>query len=347
MRSLPGLDVRSAARGWPLSLHAPGAYDSCQSRALVAPRMNALEPWMAPTDWFVYGHLHLILAVPTVAVLVASPPLQSSTPIYRQAAFSFVGFIVFIGVLQSFAWDSYGASNGFWEFNPTKCSLRDDFPLPVEEVLWLFHHVLKTSLYQLKAFELTTADTTQVEPTARLSNTVVTTLVAVFAFGIWALGSQPDDSLRCIGLVAAAFTPIWLLIWQLGSQFVLRHADRLAWGWIAPGLTTVLIDCLGQQQGVWRFPPAYLSGIGWDYLKLDIVLVYMVSTFAVAGTGAVVLAATEELTARRVALGLEPPDSLLEVWQYIRSRRLALGSEGAALDYANPAQLVIDNTRYE
>ena len=45
-------------------------------------------------------------------------------------------------------------------------------------------------------------------------------------------------------------------------------------------MTTVLIDCLGQQQGVWRFPAQYLSGISEGYLKLDIVLVYMVSTLA-------------------------------------------------------------------
>ena len=53
--------------------------------------------------------------------------------------------------------------------------------------------------------------------------------------------------------------------------------------WPCTEVTTVAIDCLGQQQGVWRFPAEFLSGIGWGYLKLDIVLVYMVSTFAVPG----------------------------------------------------------------
>ena len=104
-------------------------------------------------------------------------------------------------------------------------------------------------------------------------------------------------------------------------------------------MTTVLIDCLGQQQGVWRFPAAYLSGIGWDYLKLDIVLVYMVSTFAVAGTGAVVFAATEELAARRAALGLGPPDSLGDVWNYLRAGRLEVDSEGEALDYRSASDV--------
>ena len=126
---------------------------------------------------------------------------------------------------------------------------------------------------------------------------------------MWALAFSPDDTVKCIGLVCAFFAPVWLLIWkvcarwdaqththrrtrtdahaqtrtspppprplQLGSQFVLRHADRITWGWFVPGVTTVLIDCLGQQQGVWRFPDAFLSGIAAGYLKLDIVLVYM------------------------------------------------------------------------
>jgi len=118
---------------------------------------------------------------------------------------------------------------------------------------------------------------------------------------------------------------------------VLRHADRITWGWFAPGVTTVLIDCLGQQQGVWRFPPAFLSGIGSGYLKLDIFLVYMVSTFAVTGTGAVILAAAEELLARRSALGEPPPESLLEVASYIwsscRASSLSVGGEAEALSY--------------
>ena len=59
-------------------------------------------------------------------------------------------------------------------------------------------------------------------------------------------------------------------------------------------------------QGVWRFPADFLSGIGVGYLKLDILLVYMVSTFAVTASGAVVLAATEELLARRAALRAVP-----------------------------------------
>lgn len=113
---------------------------------------------------------------------------------------------------------------------------------------------------------------------------------------------------------------------------MLRHADRITWGWFAPGITTVLIDCLGQQQGVWRFPDAYLSGIAAGYLKLDIVLVYMVSTFAVTGTGAVILAATEELLERREALGMAPPGPL-EVAQYIFSGGLEVADEGAKFGY--------------
>ena len=44
-------------------------------------------------------------------------------------------------------------------------------------------------------------------------------------------------------------------------------------GWLPPGLWTVAIDCLGQQQGVWNFPGQYLTGISTlpdGLLKLDI-----------------------------------------------------------------------------
>jgi len=297
----------------------------------------AAAPFDAPTDWFVYGHLHFILALPTLTLLSLSPPLQRAAPVQKQAAYAFIAFIVVVGVVQSFIWDSYGASLGIWEFNPAKCTLRESIPLPVEEVLWLFHHVLKTALYQLKAFELVPAQTERGVPSAALRGGISAALLSAFVFGGWALALSPDDSVKCLGLVALAFSPVWLVIWSIGSSFVLRHADRITWGWFAPGVTTVLIDCLGQQQGVWRFPPAFLSGIGSGYLKLDIFLVYMVSTFAVTGTGAVILAATEELLARRSALGEPPPESLPEVASYIwsscRASSLSVGGEAEALSY--------------
>ena len=54
-------------------------------------------------------------------------------------------------------------------------------------------------------------------------------------------------------------------------------------GWLAPGWWTVFIDCVGQQQGVWYFPPRYLTGLATlpdGLLKLDIAAVYLVSTLA-------------------------------------------------------------------
>ena len=59
-----------------------------------------------------------------------------------------------------------------------------------------------------------------------------------------------------------------------------------------------------QQQDVWQFPPRFLTGIATlpdGLLKLDIAMVYLVSTFAVTATGAVILAASAEFTAQREA----------------------------------------------
>ena len=86
---------------------------------------------------------------------------------------------------------------------------------------------------------------------------------------------------------------------------------------------------------MWRFPEQFLSGIGYGYLKLDIVLVYMVSTFAVTASGAAVLAATEELLARTAAAG-RPTDGLDlgDVLGYIWTRKLEVEGEGDALGYA-------------
>ena len=69
-------------------------------------------------------------------------------------------------------------------------------PLPLE-VLWLFHHVLKTALYQLKAFELVPAQTAAGEPSATLKGGVSAALAASTAFGVWALAFAADDHVRC------------------------------------------------------------------------------------------------------------------------------------------------------
>lgn len=133
------------------------------------------------------------------------------------------------------------------------------------------------------------------------------------------------SSVKCLGLIAAFFTPIWLLIFILGSPLLPRHGPRFLLGWLLPSATTVLIDLLGQHQGVWRFPAAFLSRIEYGYLKVDIVLVYTVSTFAVTGTGAVLLAAAEELVAARDAAAPEP--SLIDV---MMMRRVSGGAAGEA-----------------
>jgi len=337
MRTLP----RLAAAPMPLASTSHAHARVADLHMLDATALVAASDFNAPTDWFVYGHLHLILALPTLTLLYLYPPLESSQPLQKQAAYAFIGFIVFVGVFQSYIWDSYGATLGIWEFNPEKCTLRGSLPLPVEEVLWLFHHVLKTALYQLKAFEIVPANTALGAPSEQLRAGVTAMLVAAIAWGVWALGFSSEETIKCLGLVCAFFAPVWLLVWRVGGQFTLRHADRITWGWLAPGITTTLIDCLGQQQGVWRFPPTFLSGIGAGYLKLDVALVYMVSTFAVTASGAVVLAATEELLARRAVLRaagaggaeMDEEPTLWDVGKYIFTGRLELEEEGQDLPY--------------
>lgn len=125
--------------------------------------------------------------------------------------------------------------------------------------------------------------------------------------------SPQVDQAKCIGLVAAFFAPVLMIVYNLGSRYFASNWRLFLGGWIVPGWWTVLvrhastapshqplpvhpsfsrlrpiqIDCIGQQQQVWRFPSTYLSGIATldGLLKLDIALVYLVSTFAVTATG--------------------------------------------------------------
>ena len=112
-----------------------------------------------------YWDLHGLLFIPTLWLLTLGTPRlldPHGDALAREACIDFILFILCIAVAQAFVWDSIGARIGIWQFNPAKCTdFGDGSVLPIEEVAWLFHHVVKAALWQLKVFELpwTAADT--------------------------------------------------------------------------------------------------------------------------------------------------------------------------------------------
>ena len=256
-------------------------------------------------------HADGFLLLPTAWLLTAGKPTllneARSDPLARRASFAYIAFILSIAVGQAFIWDSVGAQIGIWEFNPAKCTgLGTATLLPLEEVLWLFHHVVKAALWQLKMSEwrltmATDGSPAPMAPAVRAAGNVV--LAASFVAGVAALLGEADSA-KCLGLIAAFFAPVFAVIWNLGSRYWRSHWRLFVSGWLPPGAWTVAIDCVGQQQGVWYFPSNYLTGIATlpdDLLKLDIAAVYLVSTFAVTATGAIILAASEEYASARGA----------------------------------------------
>lgn len=252
-----------------------------------------------------YWDLHGGLLIPTVWLLTAGSPSllrdKDASSLTRDASFSFLAFILAIAVAQAFVWDSVGAAIGIWEFNPEKTTgLGDSTLLPLEEIMWLFHHVVKAALWQLKMKDFTwsqpTGEPEQLSPEVR---TAVNSALLLLTFGgIYFLQSGYDGA-KCIALVSAFFAPVLAIIFNIGSRYFKSHWPLFLAGWAPPGWWTVIIDCVGQQQGVWNFPSTYLTGVNsvGGLLKLDIALVYLVSTFAVTGTGAIILAACDELNA--------------------------------------------------
>ena len=57
------------------------------------------------------------------------------------------------------------------------------------------------------------------------------------------------DHLKCVGLVAAFFAPVLAICFNLGTRYLRSHWRLFAAGWLAPGLWTVAIDCVGAQYG--------------------------------------------------------------------------------------------------
>lgn len=250
-----------------------------------------------------YWDLHGFLLVPTLWLLTAGSPelLDKKTDsLKRQATFSYLAFILSIAVAQAFVWDSVGAQIGIWEFNPQKTTgLGAATLLPLEEILWLFHHVIKAALWQLKMSEVKVVamppgtKPVPMSPDVRIAGNAL--LATMTLAGVGSLLGDADHT-KCIGLVAAFFSPVLAVVFNLGSRYFLSHWRLFVAGWLLPGCWTVFIDCIGQQQNVWRFPSDYLSGAATidGLLKLDIALVYLVSTFAVTATGAIIIAAAEE-----------------------------------------------------
>ena len=79
-----------------------------------------------------YWDLHGLLLIPTAFLLTAGFPTllkEGSEPLRRQAAYTYIGFILSIAVAQAFVWDSVGATIGIWEFNPQKVTGLGDSTL--------------------------------------------------------------------------------------------------------------------------------------------------------------------------------------------------------------------------
>jgi len=257
-----------------------------------------------PAGWELsYWHLHLFLLLPTLLLLLFPPRAFTSATdaLTRKAAFTYLGFILAIAVAQAFVWDSVGTQMGLWVFNPAKCTgLGMGTVLPLEEILWLFHHVMKAALFQLKISEIAVlAPRRAPAQLSRLTRAVGNAVLVALSVGGGFVLVSGNDSAKCLALVSAFFAPVLLILWNLGGRYLRSHWRLFLAGWFVPGWWTVLIDCIGQQQGVWSFPPRYLTGVaalgGW--LKLDIAAVYLVSTLAVTASGAIVLAAVCELLA--------------------------------------------------
>lgn len=169
-----------------------------------------------------YWDLHGFLLVPTVALLTKGRPTLFSSegdPLRRTAAFSYIFFILSIAVAQAFIWDSVGANIGIWEFNPAKCTgLGTGTLLPLEEIAWLFHHVIKAALWQLKVCEWTfnAADVSpspMADEVRRQGNMALFLLVS---FGVFALAGDIDN-VKCLGLIATFFAPVLAIVWNLGA----------------------------------------------------------------------------------------------------------------------------------
>ena len=272
-----------------------------------------------------YWDLHFFLLVPTLWLLTAGRPGmldEKSDKLTQTASLSYIGFILSIAVAQAFVWDSVGAQIGIWEFNPQKCTGLNGSELPLEEIAWLFHHVVKAALWQLKMSEWSLAAAVDGEPAplapgARAAGNALLAAAGVGGLAALTATGADADHLKCVGLVAAFFAPVLAICFNLGTRYLRSHWRLFAAGWLAPGLWTVAIDCVGQQQGVWNFPGQYLTGISTlpdGLLKLDIAAVYMVSTLAVTATGAIILAAGDEFAARRAAAGAAADDATL--WDF-------------------------------
>lgn len=302
----------------------------------MAPRMNLLA-WSS--NGLTYWDLHFFLLIPTLYILATTKLDKTEDPIQRRASYAYVSFILSIAVAQAFVWDSYGANIGIWAFNPEKCTaLGSAAPLPVEEVLWLFHHVVKAAFWQLKMGEwkLTAAPDGPIVPMpAPVRTAGNSALLASFVAGAGVLSGE-SDSLKCVSLVAVSFSPVFAVVWNLGSRYWRSHWRLFLGGWLPPGAWTVVVDCIGQQQNVWNFPPRFLSGINTlpdGLLKLDIASVYLVSTFAVTGTGAIILAAAEEFATVRKAGGTSGEEGVWDLLLFILHGAAPQAAELAAAAY--------------
>merc|ERR1712018_528681 len=129
----------------------------------------------------------MLLSIPTL-LLIVSKPLANQPQIVRTAAKAYFCFILVIAVIFSLWWDNYGNQLGLWVFNDAKCTEFNVGPnhLPLEEVFWLFHHVILAALCQMKMFDLFGPNTATKTPVSGPTKAVVTLgLAGLSSYGLW------------------------------------------------------------------------------------------------------------------------------------------------------------------
>ena len=250
----PLLARRHATAGpTPVAPTLPARRVSCPIRAAAGavdrPRDACRQhhAWVAPNDWFVYGHLHFILSLPTLAIPHSRRHFSARTGAFTirrptpsspsLSALALLSPSFGTHTVRRMAFGSSTLPNA--RYAPTSPA--------AEEVLWLFHHVLKTALYQLKALSSSRRIHPAAPPMLRpdLGRPCC-------SFSLWLVGTGHQPR-RLREVHWPRRRSLLLLAHHMAGGVPVCPSPRRSptWGWFAPGITTVLIDCLGQQS-VWR-----------------------------------------------------------------------------------------------
>ena len=211
-------------------------------------------------------------------------PLAFLIPFYKLSKSQskkefFWGIVVLIilAVTYTTPWDNYLVATKVWWYGPDRVLGTIGY-VPIEEYSFFVLQTIMTGLWCYFLQSKITLNKSQ--PRTNPMKKVITTFYfAIFALGVYGLFVE---NLTYLGLILAWATPVLLLQWIIGGQYLIQNLKLFLLTFIPPTLYLWLADAYAIHDQIWSISEIFTTGIKIVNLPIEEAIFFLVTNLMVA-----------------------------------------------------------------